>query len=552
MASTLALNTTSQPTNPLSSQISKEAQNDWLAWMDQEEGENLASAIVESVIARGQEVLFEKHIESQVLPYAVGFAKGTLLKIVEWQFFRRDSGEIKPETWLADEGGTYFNTHTYTTTTEPKPAVIDSWARGAIPVKKRPVSMAHVQQKLTSEVERSLRQSVFSNSDDNLVQSSEGYGGLSLGSAGIGGGTEKRTSAASLTSNSRKVMCFSSVPEKDSLTRLHIQSKSQNLGHAASGSRILQKSGSAALAGAPANVRRGMLEVNEEGPISAAVAAERAIVLENKKTAAKIQTLEREGVKTEVGYDADGRLLLVKRAGANRLLTQGVKATIAKPDPLQPVAPATQKGSRKPPTFTNAIKQKSVTRKPRAHLPVGADSQLTISRTTVGLLSQSSLASAVVHEVGGRQNNGIAGTGFVPDTTLDIPSLAETMRLAPGVTLRQGDVVKKGPSRKLQQRMNAESTPKLNEGTQDSGYILATSSFKSQSSKHTVRRGTSTTSAAPDDDPVLKSVLSKAKPTLRPIPFPTLGLRGEDAGDSNQVYPKLPDIKGEERRVEAQ
>ncbi|KAI8840653.1 hypothetical protein BJ741DRAFT_646835 [Chytriomyces cf. hyalinus JEL632] len=519
MASTLALNATSQPTNPLSSQISKEAQNDWLAWMDQEEGENLASAVVESIVARGQEVLFEKHIESQVLPYAVGFAKGTLLKIVEWQFFRRDFGEIKPETWLADE--------------EPKPAVNDSWARGAIPVKNRPVSMAHTQQKLNSEVERSLRQSVFSNSDDNLVQSSEGHGGLSLGSAGIGGGTEKRTSAASLASNSRK-------------------SKSQNLGHAASGSRILQKSGSAALAGAPANVRRGMLEANEEGPISAAVAAERAIVQENKKTAAKIQSLEREGVKTEVGYDADGRILLVKRAGANRLLTQGVKATIVKPDPPQPVAPATQKGSRKPPTFTNAIKQKSVTRKPRAKVPVGADSQVTISRTTVDLLSQSSLASAVVHEIGGGQNNGIAGTGFLPDTTLDIPSLAETMRLAPGVTLRQGDVVKKGPSRKLQQRMNAESTPKLNEGTQDSGYILATSSFKSQSSKHAMRRGICMTSAvATDDDPVLKTVLSKAKPTLRPIPFPTLGLRGEDAGDSN-VYPRLPDIKGEERRVEAQ
>ncbi|KAJ3242685.1 hypothetical protein HDU78_001232 [Chytriomyces hyalinus] len=518
MASTLALNTTSQPTNPLSSQISKEVQNDWLTWMDQEEGENLASAIVESIVARGQEVLFEKHIESQVLPYAVGFAKGTLLKIVEWQFFRRDSGEIRPETWLADE--------------EPKPAVIDSWARGAIPVKKRPVSMAHTQQKLNSEVERSLRQSIFSNSDDNLVQSSEGHGGLSLGSAGMSGGTEKRTSAASLASNSRK-------------------SKSQNLGHAASGSRILQKSGSTAIAGAPTNVRRGMLEANEEGPISAAVAAERAIVQENKKTAAKIQTLEREGVKTEVGYDADGRILLVKRAGANRLLTQGVKATIVKPDPPQPIAPATQKGSRKPPTITNAIKQKSVTRKPRTHLPVGADSQVTTSRTTVGLLSQSSLASAVVHEIGGGQNNGIAGTGFVRDTTLDIPSLTETMRLAPGVTLRQGDIVKKGPSttRKLQQRMDAESMPKLNE---DSGYILATSSFKSHSSKNAVRRGTSTTSAAaPDDDPVLKTVLSKAKPTLRPIPFPTLGLRGEGAGDSN-VYPKLPDIKGEERRVEAQ
>jgi hypothetical protein len=51
--------------------------------IDQEEGEQLAYNIIEDILTRGQEVLFEKHIESQVLPYAVQFAKETLLRIVE-------------------------------------------------------------------------------------------------------------------------------------------------------------------------------------------------------------------------------------------------------------------------------------------------------------------------------------------------------------------------------------------------------------------------------------------------------------------------------------
>jgi hypothetical protein len=38
-----------------------------------------------------------------------------------------------------------------------------------------------------------------------------------------------------------------------------------------------------------------------------------------------------------------------------------------------------------------------------------------------------------------------AGTAFQEDHSLDIPSLAETMKLVPGVTLREGEITKRGP-----------------------------------------------------------------------------------------------------------
>jgi hypothetical protein len=50
--------------------------------IEQEDAEQFAHNLVEDILTRGQEVIFEKHIESQVLPYAVQFAKDTLLMMI--------------------------------------------------------------------------------------------------------------------------------------------------------------------------------------------------------------------------------------------------------------------------------------------------------------------------------------------------------------------------------------------------------------------------------------------------------------------------------------
>jgi hypothetical protein len=55
----------------------------WFAIIDQEEGENAVTQIIDEVVKKAQDVVFEKHIESQVLPYAVNFAKDAILSIIE-------------------------------------------------------------------------------------------------------------------------------------------------------------------------------------------------------------------------------------------------------------------------------------------------------------------------------------------------------------------------------------------------------------------------------------------------------------------------------------
>jgi hypothetical protein len=56
--------------------------------VEQEEGEILIQKILAEVLHNCSEVLFEKHIESQVLPYALSFAKDTILMMVEVGLWR--------------------------------------------------------------------------------------------------------------------------------------------------------------------------------------------------------------------------------------------------------------------------------------------------------------------------------------------------------------------------------------------------------------------------------------------------------------------------------
>lgn len=56
---------------------------DYQSLIDTEEGEIFIVSLVEEVVQKSQDVLFEKHIESQVLPYAVQFAKSAVDEIIE-------------------------------------------------------------------------------------------------------------------------------------------------------------------------------------------------------------------------------------------------------------------------------------------------------------------------------------------------------------------------------------------------------------------------------------------------------------------------------------
>ncbi|KAJ3123889.1 hypothetical protein HK100_011447, partial [Physocladia obscura] len=263
MASTFALSVIQSPPT-----VAKDSASDWFTILDTEEGENLACSIVDAIVQRGQEVLFEKHIESQVLPYAVQFAKDTFLKIVEWEFFKKDSGEILAETWDPDD--------------EPQPAIIDSWARGAIPVKNSPIRCVPER--------KPVHILSLSSSVNALSVSSEKAPPVKpANSVARGSISATRISNSSMSSATKKAV-------------------SQTL--SSQGSKVIGK-------GSQAN-RCALNHEFEETEISASVAAELSIIQENKKAVIKLQGFENEnsGVKkpVEVGYDSEGRILIVKKA----------------------------------------------------------------------------------------------------------------------------------------------------------------------------------------------------------------------------------------------
>ncbi|KAJ3109357.1 hypothetical protein HDU96_007245 [Phlyctochytrium bullatum] len=240
--------------------------DEYTAIVDQEEGELLAISLIEEILTKGQDVLFEKHIESQVLPYAVQFAKDTILTIVQWEFFKRDRGDIDLQTWLPDE--------------EPQPACIDSWARGAIPIRGQPPPVPPSPKKAAEPT------TPVTASQVSLLSVS---GGAVAGRPSIRSVKDKKRSDYSINSSSSAKL----------------------------GSRMIQRPGSARRAGALGG------QLDGDGHLTAAALAEQAIIEENKKTMLRIQNIEKDGGKVDVGYDTDGKLVLVRKAVPSKLMTQG-------------------------------------------------------------------------------------------------------------------------------------------------------------------------------------------------------------------------------------
>jgi hypothetical protein len=57
--------------------------DDWFSIvLDQEAAEQISEHIVDDIIKRSQDVIFEKQIERQVLPYAVNFSKDLLSSLI--------------------------------------------------------------------------------------------------------------------------------------------------------------------------------------------------------------------------------------------------------------------------------------------------------------------------------------------------------------------------------------------------------------------------------------------------------------------------------------
>eukprot|EP00656_Telonema_subtile_P014146 TRINITY_DN17211_c0_g1_i2.p1 TRINITY_DN17211_c0_g1~~TRINITY_DN17211_c0_g1_i2.p1 ORF type:complete len:471 (+),score=94.20 TRINITY_DN17211_c0_g1_i2:35-1447(+) len=84
--------------------------------------------IVDEILTKGAEQLYDHHLDENTSDFAVRLAMQEMVEVVKWHFMSRDEGEgdnlADNPSWMADE--------------EPEPAAIDSWARGALQIRPHP------------------------------------------------------------------------------------------------------------------------------------------------------------------------------------------------------------------------------------------------------------------------------------------------------------------------------------------------------------------------------------------------------------------------------
>lgn len=76
--------------------------DDWEHMLEQEDGELYCISLIEEIIQKSQQVLFEKRIDIQVLPFATAFCKEVCLELVSYKFFKHDPGNDL-DMWEEDE-----------------------------------------------------------------------------------------------------------------------------------------------------------------------------------------------------------------------------------------------------------------------------------------------------------------------------------------------------------------------------------------------------------------------------------------------------------------
>ncbi|KAJ3226488.1 hypothetical protein HK099_004798 [Clydaea vesicula] len=378
---------------------------EWFAIVEVEEGEQLVSTLLDEILQKAQEVIFERHIESQVLPYAVQFAKETLLNLIDWNFFKHDHGTIDPNTWTPDK--------------EHEPIIIDSWARGAIPTKKPP-------QIITNNLNK--KQNLIENSSFNLLNDNTNIEN-----------SKDFDSNNSIKSQKNPVAKL----ENSALLSVKIQNTSKTgeaRGSSSSNFSIKPGNSSSMTAIKRRSYKRSPINKpidTVESSQTPVTVFEQSIQEENKRTLNRIKNVEKDGAKTDFGYDIDGRIIAIKKISHQNTMNQKIKIKILKEEDNPEVE---SKGTLTKNRF-NANRHSAEKKVVDENVKKISNSKSKHNNNNLKLKSSltnlnnnfnfNNLGEEKIYE-------------FIQDSSLDITPLVETMRLAPGVTLKEGEITKKG------------------------------------------------------------------------------------------------------------
>lgn len=397
---------------------------DWNVMTDHDEGDDFIIDIIEDVCSSAMDTIFQNYIQKQLVPYTVLQAKDAILQIIEWQFLQRDEGEsniTEDPGWVEDE--------------EPEPAVTDCWAQGSVPAQKlptrtpEPVIMEEPEEEAQEEAKADKEHSFIVlgglNEDEEKVYLEEGEAGLERYRA------EKEEAAAAATLTVEDVAGGSprgeSIPEDELSTGTAPSHKDLDKPVQKKKKKFRPHKGPLKSAGLKNmtesldSTEMAMLMSEYQIPPQQSPDPLMMAMPTSCHSLLKLQAGRPPGNR-DVAYDEQGNVVAVSRIDPSKLPTHSVRTKFLVVDPEVEAAQARLEAMR-----TGRHVQK-------------ANSSL-VPRPPISPRQQGTSRSRGKGTGGASHQYGRANDGVTPLP----PPLIEAMELAPGVVVKEGDRVKRGP-----------------------------------------------------------------------------------------------------------
>jgi len=437
---------------------------------EQEEAEQFAISLLEEIIWNAETLLFEKYIEKQIIPFTLNFFENKIMEIIDWNFFKYDNGIINEDAWSPDK--------------ELVPIINDSWARGAIPVKQIPkknlisvenssISLTKSQSSITSIeskkhsasknekvlINKNKTKKVKENNDNNIQ-------------------TNKNTTPPKKEKN---------IKINDNKTK-KIKHKSNPTQNTVKSDKLLNTK----------ETQKSYTYKNLKNKIGI------SDIINNKQSTIQIQNMNKDGWNIDNIYNYTGQLISTIKTSPDKTFEQSVKAQI-----VEPVNTKQKQKDKK--LFTKNIPEKKIFDEETIKLSsihnnnlnndieklqndinvlnnfirqknaLSSEAKKTLQKKNIHSSSQKLSASSKMKKNGkldkldpllnyNKNDLSYNYEKYVEDVSLEIPSFINSINIAPGVKICEGNTFKSGPSL-YSNKDDKNSDPKillLKKGKQDS------------------------------------------------------------------------------------
>lgn len=121
--SSTATSSTPAPAPAISNDIlpGRFTEHEWNTLVEIEDGEELVFELVDTIVTGVLNVIHERHMDENLVPFSLNWAEEIMEDVINWQFLMHDPGECStdPADWQPDD--------------EPVRPPLDSWGRGSVP-----------------------------------------------------------------------------------------------------------------------------------------------------------------------------------------------------------------------------------------------------------------------------------------------------------------------------------------------------------------------------------------------------------------------------------